>query len=131
MTKIQFISELLGTINLLLETDVNCCTAYQARICLESTFDKFEEIGDAQVSKTNTRGDLELFNQLIADLTEKGYDLWLEEKEQKTKSQNTHRSEADFIRELHKLTGVPYNLQEYIDLQIDELHYMGVEDIGV
>jgi len=125
MTKLQFISELLGTTNLLLEAGVNCCTAHQARICLDSTFDKFEEIGDVGTSKPNTRGDLELFNKLIDSITEAGYDLWFEGKKQEIQSQNDHLSESEFIRELHKLTGVPYDLQEYIDLQIDELHYRG------
>jgi len=53
MTKLQFISELLSTINLLLEAGVNYCMAHQARICLDSTFDKFEEIGDVGASKPN------------------------------------------------------------------------------
>jgi len=56
MTKLQFISELLGTINLLLEADVNCCSAHQAKILLDSIFDKFEEIGDIQEREPNTCG---------------------------------------------------------------------------
>ena len=79
MTKLQFISELLGTINLLLETDVNCCSAHQARILLDSIFDKFEELGDAQASEPNTCGDLEHYSYIIENLHDKGFNLYLEE----------------------------------------------------
>jgi len=80
MTKLQFISELLGTINLLLETDVNCCSAHQARILLDSIFDKFEEIGDIQEREPNTCGDLEHYSYIIENLHDKGFNLYLEEK---------------------------------------------------
>jgi len=88
MTKLQFISELLVAINLLLKADVNCCNAHQARILLESIFDKFEEIGDVQESEPNTCGDLEHYYYIIENLHDQGYNLYLEEKEQATTTEN-------------------------------------------
>ena len=88
MTKLQFISELLGTINLLIEADVNCCNAYQARILLDSIFDKFEELGDAQEKEPNTCSDLEHYAYIIENLHDKGYNLYQEDKAQAATTEN-------------------------------------------
>jgi len=87
MTKFQFILELLGTINLLLETEITSCTVHQARICLDSIFETFEELGDTPVSEPNTRGDLEHYSHIISNIYDKGFELWKEEKHQAEKMQ--------------------------------------------
>jgi len=81
MTKLQFISEVLGTINLLLETEVNSCTVHQANICVTSIFDKFEKLADQPTNGQNTPGDLELYQYLTDSIKVKGLELYQEEKE--------------------------------------------------
>ena len=125
MTKLQFISELLSAINLLLEADVNSCTAHQARICLNSIFDKFEEVGDSEC-ESNTSGEFEFYAYLIHCLHQGGYNLWLEEQETKTSS------EVKFIQELYKLTGIPYDdLHKYMNLPVSEPDYTLEVEIDV
>jgi len=81
MTKLQFISEVLGTINLLLETEVNSCTVHQASIGVASTFDKFGEQADQPTNGQKTPGDLELYQYLTDSIKGKGLELYQEEKE--------------------------------------------------
>jgi len=111
MTKLQFISELLGTINLLLEADVNCCNAHQARILLDSVFDKFEEIGDQQTREQNTRGDLELYSYIIENLHDKGFNLYLEEKAKPTTPEKAINALdhlfPNLVSDLNALTIIP------------------------
>jgi len=111
MTKFQFISELLGTINLLLEADVNCCSAYQARILLDSVFYKFEEIADQQTSEQNTRDDLELYSYIIENLYDKGYNLYLEEKAKPATTENAidalDHLFPNLVSDLNALTIIP------------------------
>jgi len=125
MTKLQFISELLSAINLLIEADVNSCTAHQARICLNSIFDKFEEVQDPEC-KSNTSGEFEFYGYLIHCLHQGGYNLWLEEQEKNTSS------EVKFIQELYKLTGIPYDdLHKYMNLPVSEPDYTLEVEIDV
>ena len=80
MTKLQFISEVLGTINLLLETEVNSCAIHQASVCVASAFNKFEELADQPISEKNTPSDLEHYHHLIESLKVKGLERYQEEK---------------------------------------------------
>ena len=127
MTKFKFTSDLLNIINALLQSDITGCSVHETRGYLDELFNSFEEHEGVKTSESVNRGDLELYSYIIDNLHQEGYDLWLEEKEQEVKSQNKHLSEAEFIRELYKLTGVPYDLQEYMSLQVGELDCIEVE----
>jgi len=117
MTNFKFISDLLNIINALLQEGITGCSVHEARGYLAELFDSFEEHEGLPCHDKNDRGDLELYAYLIDSLHQDGYSLWLEEQEQKIKPT---LSEADFIRELYKLTGVPYDLQAYMNLPFGE-----------
>lgn len=82
MTKLQFISQLLEAINLLLEADVNGCTTHQARICLNAIFDQFEELEGTTPNDKDTSGDLEHYHYLLDSIKDKGVELYHEEQGQ-------------------------------------------------
>jgi len=127
MTKFKFTLDLLNIINSLLQGGITGCSIHETRGYLDELFNSFEEHEGVKTSEPTDRGDLELYSYIIDSLHQEGYDLWLEEKEKKVRSQNKHLSEAEFIRELYKITGVPYDLQEYMSLQVGELDCMEVE----
>jgi len=108
MTNFKFISDLLNIINALLQEGVTGCSVHKARGYLAELFDSFEEHEGIEINATSDRGDLELYAYLIDSLHQDGYSLWLEEQEQKIKPT---LSEDEFIQELYKLTGVPFDLQ--------------------
>jgi len=116
MTKFQLILELINLTNGLMESGVNNDNVREIRTYFDDLFNEYLK----QVKSTNSRGDLELFHQLLANLYEESHDLWLEEKAQEIRTQNNHLSEDEFIRELYKITGVPYDLQDYINLPYGE-----------
>ena len=127
MTKFKFTSDLLNIINSLLQGDITGCSIHETRGYLDELFNSFEEHEGVKTSEAISRGDLELYSYIIDSLHQEGYDLWLEEKEKEVRSQNKHLSEAEFIRKLYKLTGVPYDLQEYMSLQVGELEEVRID----
>jgi len=107
MTKFQFTSDLLNIVTALLQGGINDCSVHETRGYLDELFDSFEKHEGMKTSEPIDRGDLEFYGYVIDSLHQEGYNLWLEEKE--TQSQNMPRSEAEFIRELYKITGIPYD----------------------
>jgi len=108
MTNFKFISDLLNIINALLQEGVTGCSVHEARGYLDELFDSFEEHEGTTCHDKNDRGDLEFYGYIIDSLHELGYRFWLEDKETKPTL-----SEDEFIQELYKLTGVPFDLQGY------------------
>ena len=132
MTKFKFTLDLLNIINSLLQGGITGCSIHETQGYLDELFNSFEEHEGVKTNEPTDRGDLELYSYIIDSLHQEGYDLWLKEKEKEVRSQNKHLSEAEFIRELYKLTGVPYDLQEYMSLQVGELDCMeGELDVTV
>ena len=81
MTNFQFISDLLNTLNALFEASINGCNIHETRCYLDELFDKFEEHEGTTCHAQNSRGDLELVSQLIANLHEVAFDIWLAEED--------------------------------------------------
>jgi len=131
MTKFQLILELLNLTNGLMESGVDDNNVREIRTYFDDLFTEYEKQAHILHQATSSRGDLELFNQLLANLDEESHNLWLEEKEQKIRSQNKHFSEDEFIRELYKITGVPFDLQEYINLPYGEFDPIEEEETDV
>ena len=124
MTKFQFTSDLLNIINALLQAGVTGCNIHETRGYLDELFDSFEEHEGLETNETINRGDLEMYAYLIDSLHQEGYELWLSDKEPEKK----HLSEAEFIRELHKITGIPYDLEAYMSLPVGELEQEEEQD---
>jgi len=122
MTKFQLILELINLTNGLMESGIDDDNVREMRTYFDDLFNEYLK----QAKSTNSRGDLELFHQLLSNLYEESHDLWLEEKAQEIRTQNNRLSEDEFIRELYKITGVPYDLQDYINLphgEFDPIEY--------
>jgi len=114
MTNFKFISDLLNIINALLLEGISGCSVHETRGYLDELFDSFEE-QEGLPCDINDRGDLELYGYIIDSLHELGYRFWLEDKDTKPPL-----SEDEFIQELYKLTGIPFDLQAYINLPFGE-----------
>lgn len=78
MTKFQFISELLGYINLLMETDLSTCITSETKVMIDDIFERYEEFSE-NTTEPNTRGDLQHHHYLIDNLLQKGFALYNEE----------------------------------------------------
>jgi len=78
MTKFQFVSDLLNMINALLEAGINSCNVNEVRCYFDDSFAEFEKHEDAAINEPNTRGDLELYMQIISNLHDVGDQLWKE-----------------------------------------------------
>ena len=95
MTKFQLISDLLNITNGLLQTGVNGCSINETRTSVNTLFDDFEENEDIYHHAPHTVGDLELYFQLVANLHEEGYNLWLDKKMQEGTSVTTLQTILD------------------------------------
>jgi len=82
MTKFQFISELTTIINALLLSDVTGCNINDIRGFLKCLFDDFEEHEGTAPQTKNTGRDLGFYFSVIDSLYERGYQLWLEDKDE-------------------------------------------------
>jgi len=113
MTKFQFTSDLLNIITALLQGGITDCSVHETRGYLNELFDSFEKHEGMKINEPIDRGDLEFYGYVIDCLHQEGYDLWLEE----IQSQNMLPSEAEFIRELYKITGIPFGDLDCINLK--------------
>ena len=120
----HFYFSFLNLIKELLEapTPVHNATVAKWRASFNSLFDKHEGKKSSSHQATNSREELELFNQLIdqlvikliAILDDESYHLCLKEKEQGTNPHYKHLSEEEFMREVQKVAIVPYVLDELL-----------------
>jgi len=83
MTKLQFISELLGYIKLLTQTDLTPCVANIAFTGIAETFEEYEEkYGETQTS--SNRDDLKNYRMIVQSLLQNGTKIYEEEKSKDT-----------------------------------------------
>ena len=104
MTKFQFTSDLLNIVTALLQGGITDCRIHETRGYLNELCDSFEKHEGMKTSEPIDRGDLEFYGYVIDSLHQEGYNFWLEE----IQSQNMPPSEAEFIQELYKMTGIPF-----------------------
>ena len=104
MTKFEFMTDLLGNINLLLEAGLNPCTVHATQELTNAAFDAYAELHDEPATHFINRGDLELINQTIANINEKVFELW-----QVENTDEPVKTEVDLIFNLHEITGVAFD----------------------
>jgi len=104
MTKFQFTSDLLNIITALLQGGITDCSVHETRGYLNELFDSFGKHEGMKSNEPIDRGDLEFYGYVIDCLHQEGCNLWSEE----IQLQNMPSSEAEFIQELYKMTGIPF-----------------------
>jgi len=121
MMNFKFASNLLTIISDLVGVGINDCDNHEAHTKINQLFDEYKEQDALPHQQTNNKEDLELFAQLLSNLDEDAYNLWFDEKVGEIKPHYMHLSEGEFIRELYKITGMPYDSRGYISLLAEEV----------
>jgi len=108
MTKFELITELLGTANLLLLTNMTTCSTSAAKSKFDAILAQYEVL-DGQPTLPNSPSDLEHYHYIVDSLHQLGFELYKEENAENTENTEKLKSVLEHIED----TPMSTELQAY------------------
>jgi len=91
MTKFELITELLGTANLLLHTNMTTCSTSAAKSKFDAILAQYEAL-DGQPTSPNSPSDLEHYHYIVDSLHQLGFELYKEENAENIQNASTENT---------------------------------------